>query len=449
MAPEQAPGLPTDHRSDIFSFGAILYEMLFGRRAFKGDTAAETMFAILKQDPLELAGTGRALPPDVSASCGAASRRAGTSASSRPVTWPSTSRPSPGPSTRRRRTGAQGTRRHGGAGPGPRCCRCCWPLVSSGGMHGARRSARSRCGPSRSPRCPARSSILVFPDGNHVAFTWTGPKQDNPDIYVQQIGSGSPFRLTTDPRSDYNPVWSPDGRWIAFLRGESSRSRRGKSELRLIPPLGGPERKLAEIRVRGSLCHAAVPGLVSGQHCLVVTDSPGEGKPDALFVVSLETGEKRQLTNPQSPVLGDTNPAVSPDGRALVFRRNVALAAGELYWLPLGKGLTAGGEPKRLTPAALDADFPAWMPDGKEILFSARGSLWRLAISGENTPARIPFVGEDGSMPAVSRPQPGRPPGWSTFAASGTQYLARRDLCSRRAILVSAGRRDLLHESGV
>jgi WD40-like Beta Propeller Repeat len=56
------------------------------------------------------------------------------------------------------------------------------------------------------------------PDGNHVTFTWTGPKQDNPDIYVQQIGAGSPLQLTTDPANDYSPVWSPDGRWIGFLR---------------------------------------------------------------------------------------------------------------------------------------------------------------------------------------------------------------------------------------
>ena len=73
-------------------------------------------------------------------------------------------------------------------------------------------------------------------------------------------------------------------------------------------------------------------------------------------------------------------------------------------------GLTAAGEPQRLTPAALDANNPTWMPDSKEILFSARGSLWRLAVSGESTPARLPFVGEDGLMPVVSRPQPGRPP---------------------------------------
>jgi len=249
------------------------------------------------------------------------------------------------------------------------------------------------------------------PDGNHVVFTWTGPKQDNPDIYVQQIGAGSPLRLTTDPRSDYNPVWSPDGRWIAFLRGES---QAGKSELRLMPPLGGPERHLAEIRVREA--HVIPPYLAwcPEGNCLVVTDSSGEGKPDALFVVSLETGEKRQVTNPQSPVLGDSNPAVSPDGRSLLFRRNLADVAGELHWLPLGKGLVAGGEPTRLRIAALSARHPAWMPDGREILFSAGAttgaSLWRLAISGESAPARLPFVGEDGLMPVVSRPQARRLP---------------------------------------
>ena len=73
------------------------------------------------------------------------------------------------------------------------------------------------------------------PDGNHVTFTWTGPKQDNQDVYIQQIKAGSRLRLTTNPRIDYNPVWSPDGRWIAFLRRQWES---GTSELRLISPIG-------------------------------------------------------------------------------------------------------------------------------------------------------------------------------------------------------------------
>jgi serine/threonine protein kinase len=63
MSPEQVRGLAADHRSDLFSFGAILYEMLSGKRAFHGDTSVETMSAILKQDPPELTETARTVPP--------------------------------------------------------------------------------------------------------------------------------------------------------------------------------------------------------------------------------------------------------------------------------------------------------------------------------------------------------------------------------------------------
>ena len=63
MSPEQVRGRPLDHRTDIFSFGAILYEMLTGKRAFKGDSHVETMNAILKEEPAELLESGRNVPP--------------------------------------------------------------------------------------------------------------------------------------------------------------------------------------------------------------------------------------------------------------------------------------------------------------------------------------------------------------------------------------------------
>ncbi len=62
MSPEQVRGLPSDHRADIFAFGAVLYEMLSGTRAFRGDTSADTMTAILKEDPPELPVVERHIP---------------------------------------------------------------------------------------------------------------------------------------------------------------------------------------------------------------------------------------------------------------------------------------------------------------------------------------------------------------------------------------------------
>jgi serine/threonine protein kinase len=63
MSPEQVKGLPVDHRSDIFSFGTILYELLSGKRAFKRDTNAETMAAIMRDEPPELSESGRNISP--------------------------------------------------------------------------------------------------------------------------------------------------------------------------------------------------------------------------------------------------------------------------------------------------------------------------------------------------------------------------------------------------
>jgi serine/threonine protein kinase/Tol biopolymer transport system component len=63
MSPEQVRGLPADHRSDLFSFGVVLFEMLTGKRAFKGTTAADTLSAILREDPTDSTTNAAGIPP--------------------------------------------------------------------------------------------------------------------------------------------------------------------------------------------------------------------------------------------------------------------------------------------------------------------------------------------------------------------------------------------------
>ena len=127
----------------------------------------------------------------------------------------------------------------------------------------------------------AEFSPTLAPDGEQVAFSGPGPNQDNDDIYVQRIGSGTELRRTVHPARDLSPAWSPDGRWIAFLRGEVL----GRSEVRLVPPLGGAERSLGEIHISQSYVFPPYLSWFPDSSALVVVDFSVPQKTEALFVI--------------------------------------------------------------------------------------------------------------------------------------------------------------------
>ena len=186
--------------------------------------------------------------------------------------------------------------------------------------------------------------------------------------------------------------------------------------------------------------------------CIVLTDasSPDRGQPDALFVVWIESRERQQLTTPTASMLADNDPAISPDGRWLAFRRDIAPYSGQLQVVGLDASLATTGTPRSLTTILSTAYNPEWISN-TEIVFGAKGSLWRMRIDAGATPERLPFVGEKGIMPASGTRGTGGRDVSPTCAAlptptSGAWTLRRLVLrpTSLAVVAIASTRRDAL-----
>ena len=140
-----------------------------------------------------------------------------------------------------------------------------------------------------------------------MAFQWDGEKRDNWDIYVKLIGLGDPLQLTTDPEQDHSPAWSPDSRYIAFLRGAFAEE---KAEVFLVPALGGQERKLAETRIPAFGAMGTCLDWSPDSRWLAVCDADESDVTLSLFLLSVDSGETRRLTSPlEGSGQGDLSPA--------------------------------------------------------------------------------------------------------------------------------------------
>jgi Tol biopolymer transport system component len=395
MSPEQAEGKPVDARSDIFSFGAVLYEMLTGQRAFQGDSRASTLAALLTQEPKPLSQTGSDVPQEFEkliARCLRKDReRRLQHASDLKVALLDLKEESD-----------SGTL---GAAParGRQTARRWWTWAAVAAGVAVLAAAGSlfipRSGSNQSPFTVKpittysgfSGSATFSPDGSQVAFDWNGEKQDNTDIYVKLVDSGAPLRLTTNPAVDDSPAWSPDGRQIAFLRDAGD-----EAELVLISPLGGVERKLADLRQGVNASWWTAPAWTPDSKFVAVRDDT------AIVLVSVESGEKRKLTSPPAGWAGDWSPAVSPDGRTLAFARMRNGPTSDIFLARVSDGATS----RQLTHENRIVLGLAWTPDGKEIVFSSNRAgdktLWRISASG-GMPERLPVVGDNAAFPAIAR----------------------------------------------
>jgi len=235
----------------------------------------------------------------------------------------------------------------------------------------------------------------LSPDASQVAFAWNGPAQDNVDIYVKLVGPGEPLRLTTHPAWDDMPAWSPDGRRIAFLRSASGES---EGTLVIMPALGGAERTIATVFLNslGFKPYSNLAWTPDGRW-LAVGGALSAGGPEGIWLVSADRTETRRLTDARLGGRGDTGPVPSPDGRSIAFLRDYSMNRTAVFVLPLTSDGTANGTPVQLTFDSQGIDSLAWMPDGRNLVFSSGGHL------GISRLATVPAT--PGSPPRPRQPE--------------------------------------------
>jgi Tol biopolymer transport system component/DNA-binding winged helix-turn-helix (wHTH) protein len=228
------------------------------------------------------------------------------------------------------------------------------------------------------------------PDGSQVVFAWNGEKGNNYNLYLQQIGSFKPIRLTTGVADDVSPHFSPDGRSIGFVRVDHD-----GAHFMLIPSLGGPERAVVPFKnlpVSGDVTQNLFSWFPDGKH--IVTGG--------LQLIALGSGETRPLTSPPDAVSPDQSPSVSPNGRAVCFVRAYGYQVFDIWIVELNDKLEPIASPRQVTNERIEVGDvsldPAWTSDGRDIIF-ADGHLQRVAAAGGLKPELLPY---EGFSPAVS-----------------------------------------------
>ncbi len=225
------------------------------------------------------------------------------------------------------------------------------------------------------------------PDGRRIAFDWNGPAYDNTDIYVQEIGSDLPVRLTSAPAPESRPTWSPDGKRIAFLRSVSA----DRAAIVTIATGGGGERIIGEVPTADG--YPPIDWSPDGK--TILTAERG------LISKEVESGSTRVLTNPPAGSRNDSEGRFSPDGSMVAFLRSPATAAHDVFIIP-----AHGGEARQLTFDGVEISGLSWTPDSRNIVFiSVRDggafALWSVPASG-GQPLRLTATPPASAFPSIS-----------------------------------------------
>ena len=367
MSPEQARGKELDSRTDLFSFGAVLYEMATGSPSFRGGTSAVIFEAILNRAPVPAVRLNPVLPPQLEAIIGKALEK------DLEVRYQSAAEMCADLKRLRRDSGSQKMVATGETVRRPRRLALVYILAAVGVMAlvGSLIWFRSESFPPSAAQAEwvqltnfvdSAVSPALSPDGRMLAFirgpsTFNGPGQ----IYVKLLPDGQPVQLTRDNRIKMSPLFSPDGSRIAYTTVLNS------WDTWVVPVLGGESRLM--------LPNASGLTWIDGQHLLF--SEIKQGLHMALVTANESRAGSRDVYLPPRDRGMAHRSSRSPDGQWALLAE---MENGG--WLPCRlvpfDGSTAG---RSVGPAEAGCTYVSWSPDGMWMYFSSdaggRFHIWR------------------------------------------------------------------------